>query len=117
MAISHSKSVTIADFTGTVTVFNSLGATQTANATDLVRPSDWNSVHNQYYTLSGNTNNASTVSGTNVVFQGAGAVTLTGTNQTIKAAVLSRRALLKGAAALENLLRVAEVPTRLRGDS
>jgi hypothetical protein len=83
MAISHVKSNTIADFTGTVTVFNSVGATQTANATDLVRPSDWNSVHNQYYTLSGNTNNASTVSGTNVVFQGAGAVTLTGTNQTI----------------------------------
>ena len=83
MAISHVKSNTIADFTGTVTVFNSVGATQTANATDLVRPSDWNSVHNQYYTLAGNTNNASTVSGTNVVFQGAGAVTLTGTNQTI----------------------------------
>lgn len=83
MAVSHVKSNTVADWTGTVTVGNSTGGTQTIAATDLVRPVDWNSAHNQYYTLSGNTNNASTASGTNVVFQGMGAVTLVGSTGTI----------------------------------
>ncbi len=83
MAISHIKSNTIADWTGTVTVGNSTGGTQTVAATDLVRPSDWNSAHNQFYTLSGNTTNASTASGTNVVFQAAGAITLAGSTGTI----------------------------------
>lgn len=78
MAISHVKSVTVVDFTGTVTVYNSAGATTTAAATDLVRPADWNSVHNQFYTLSGNTSNGSTASGTNVVFGASGALTLVG---------------------------------------
>ena len=83
MAISHVKSNTIPDWSGTVTIGNSTGGTQTANASDLIRPSDWNSVHNQYYTLSGNTNNASTASGTNVVLQGAGGVTLAGSTGSI----------------------------------
>jgi len=51
--------------------------------TNIVRPSDWNSAHNQYYTLSGNTLGNSTVSGTNVVLQGAGNVSLSGTGQTV----------------------------------
>lgn len=83
MSIVHAKSNTVADWTGTVTVGNSTGGTQTINATDLVRPGDWNSAHNQFYTLAGNTNNASTASGTNVVFQGIGAVTLVGSTDTI----------------------------------
>lgn len=83
MAVSHVKSNSILDFTGTVTVLNSQGSTTTANATDLVRPVDWNSAHNQFYTLSGNTNNASTASGTNVVLQGVGGVTLIGSTNTI----------------------------------
>ena len=83
MAVSHAKSNTIANWTGTVTVGNSTGGTQTANATDLVRPADWNSVHNQFYTLSGNTNNASTASGTNVVFRASGDFTLVGSSDTI----------------------------------
>jgi hypothetical protein len=83
MAISHVKSNTIADWTGTVTVGNSTGGTETVAASNLVRPSDWNSAHNQFYTLSGNTTNASTASGTNVVFQGAGGVTLSGNGDTI----------------------------------
>lgn len=83
MSISHVKSNTIADFTGTVTVFNSVGGTATRNATDLVRPSDWNSVHNQFYTITGNTNNASTASGTNVVLSGGNGVTLVGSNSVI----------------------------------
>lgn len=81
--IGHIKSNTIADFTGTVTVFNSAGATQTANATDMVLPSDWNSVHNQLYTLTGNTGNASTASGTNVVFSGGQNISLIGSGNTI----------------------------------
>lgn len=76
MAVSHVKSNPIADFTGTVTAFNSQGSTITVNATDIVRPSDWNSAHNFYQTISGNTAGQSTVSGTNLVFQGGNNVTL-----------------------------------------
>lgn len=43
--ISHAKSDTIADFTGTVTQFNSSGGSATVLATNLVRPTDWNSDH------------------------------------------------------------------------
>lgn len=83
MAVSHVFSNAVVDWTGTVTVHNSQGSTTTAAATGMVRPVDWNSAHNQFYTLSGNTNNASTASGTNVVLQGVGAVTLIGSTNTI----------------------------------
>jgi len=83
VSVSHIKSNIIPDFTGTVTQFDSLGQTVTVAATDLVRPSDWNSVHNQFFTLTGNTNNASTVSGTNVVLSGGNGVTLIGSNSVI----------------------------------
>ena len=83
MALSHVLSSPIADFTGTVTVFNSAGATTTANATQIVRPSDWNSAHNEFLTLSGNTAGVSTLSGTNIGFQGGNNITLSGTGQTI----------------------------------
>lgn len=83
MSIVHAKSVTVADFTGTVTAFNSQGSTTTVAASDLARPSDWNSGHNQFYTLSGNTTGNSTVSGTNVIWQGGDGVTLSGTGSTI----------------------------------
>ncbi len=53
VTISHVKSNTIADFTGTVTVGNSSGGTQTVAATNLVRPSDWNSSHAQTIALAG----------------------------------------------------------------
>lgn len=87
MAVSHVFSNAVADWTGTVTVFNSQGSTATVAATNLVRPVDWNSGHNQFYTLSGNTNNASTASGTNVVLQGVGAVTMIGSTGTIGVSV------------------------------
>lgn len=45
MSLYHVKNNAAADFTGTVTVFNSTGGTQTVNATDLVRPSDWNRLY------------------------------------------------------------------------
>lgn len=76
-ALIHVKSNTIGDFTGTVTVPNSAGGTETKAATDLVRPSDWNSVHQFNQTISGNTSgDASTASGTNLVFGGSNGVTL-----------------------------------------
>lgn len=52
LSIQHAKNNTIADFTGVVTVGNSTGGTATANASDLVRPSDWNSEHNFSITMS-----------------------------------------------------------------
>lgn len=50
---THAKSNIIADFTGTVTVNNSSGGTATVAATDLVRPSDWNSAHQITLQLTG----------------------------------------------------------------
>lgn len=83
MSIIHAYSNTAGDFTGTITGFNSQASTTTIAATDLVRPVDWNSGHNQYFTLIGNTNNASTVSGTNIVLSGGGNITLVGSNSVI----------------------------------
>ncbi len=74
MSVVHVKSNTIGDFTGTVTVLNSAGATTTAAATDLVRPGDWNSAHNFFQTISGNTAGSSTASGTNLVLGFTGGV-------------------------------------------
>lgn len=62
MAVQHVFSNQVAD--GTVT--------------SVVRPSDWNSYHNQMVTLSGNTAGQSALAGTNVVFQGGNNVTLSG---------------------------------------
>ena len=45
ITVTHAKSNVIADYTGTVTVANSSGGTQTMEATNLVRPVDWNSAH------------------------------------------------------------------------
>jgi hypothetical protein len=83
VAISHIKSNIIPDFTGTVTVFDQSTGTLTKAASDLVRPSDWNSVHNEYMTISGNTAGASTLSGSNLVFQGGNNVTLSANGQTL----------------------------------
>lgn len=83
MAVSHIKSDTIADFTGTFTGFNSQGSTTTIAATDIVRPSDWNSAHNQFYTLTGNTTGNSTVSGTNVIWGATDGVQLSGSSNSV----------------------------------
>lgn len=84
MAVSHVKSDTIGDFTGTITGFNSQGSTTTIAASDLVRPSDWNSAHNQFYTLTGNTTGNSTASGTNVILSGGQLISLGGSTGSIK---------------------------------
>jgi len=60
MALYHAYSQTVADGT----------------ATSVVRPSDWNSAHAQQITLAGNTAGQSTISGTNIIFQGGNNVTL-----------------------------------------
>lgn len=83
MAISHIKSDTIANWTGTVTLFDSQGSTATAAATDLVRPQDWNSAHNQFFTLGGNTTQGSTASGSNVIFAASGGALIGGTSDTV----------------------------------
>lgn len=53
VTITHAKSNIIADFTGTVTVGNSSGGTNTVEATNLVRPVDWNSAHQVTLNLTG----------------------------------------------------------------
>lgn len=72
MSVTHLKSNIVADFTGTVTVHNSQGSTTTVAASDLVRPSDWNSAHAQLWTLTGNTTQNSTASGTNIILAASG---------------------------------------------
>lgn len=76
MGILHVKSNTIADFTGTVTVNNHSGGTNTVAATDLVRPSDWNSGHNQFFSVGGNTLSASTASGADIHFAASGPLSI-----------------------------------------
>jgi hypothetical protein len=45
MPVTHAKSDTIADWSGVVTINNSTGGTTTDQASNLVRPIDWNSNH------------------------------------------------------------------------
>jgi hypothetical protein len=82
MPISHAKSITVADATGTVTGwFGTSTVTIAASAIQL--PSDWNSAHNVAYTLTGNTISNTTVSGTNIIFAGSGGVSVGGSNGSI----------------------------------
>ena len=53
VTVTHAKSNIVVDFAGTVTVGNSSGGTTTMAATDLVRPSDWNSAHQVSVQLTG----------------------------------------------------------------
>ena len=54
VTVSHAKSNIVVDFAaGLVTVGNSSGGTTTMQATDLVRPSDWNSAHQATLQLTG----------------------------------------------------------------
>lgn len=82
MPITHAKNVTIADATGTVTGWFGT-STVTVPATALQRPSDWNSAHNMAFTLTGNTTQGSTVSGTDIIFAGSGGVSVGGSNGSI----------------------------------
>jgi hypothetical protein len=82
MSIVHGFSNTVADATGTLTVWNG-ATTASIAATDVVRPSNWNSAHNMVYALGGNTTNASSVSGTDVVIAGMGGVSVGGSNSSL----------------------------------
>lgn len=81
MAVSHVYSNTNADATGTLTIWNG-ATTSTVAASNLVKPSDWNSAHNQFMSITGNTAGQSTFSGTNIVFGGTNGITLSGVNAT-----------------------------------
>ena len=88
MTLKHVLVSPVADFTGTVTVFDSVASTKTEYASNIVRPSDWNSAHNQIVTLSGNTAGESVVAGTNIVWQGGPNLTLSGITAAGAATVL-----------------------------
>lgn len=81
MAVSHVFSSPVADKTGTVTNWDG-ATTASALATEQVRPSDWNSAHLQFMTVTGNTVGQSTFSGTNIVIGGGANITLSGVNAT-----------------------------------
>jgi hypothetical protein len=71
MAISHVFTSPIAEATGTNTIWWGT-TTSTVAATQMVGPNEWNSAHNMYYTLAGNTFNSSTISGTDVQWAASG---------------------------------------------
>ena len=84
MPIDHPKAITIADFgAGAVTVYDSKGSTTTVNATDMVRPVDWNSAHDIIYNLGGNTLGTSQVSGSDIYWAGGNNITLEGNGSTV----------------------------------
>ena len=82
MPITHHFSNAVADATGTVTFWNG-ATTDSAAATNLVRPSDWNSGHDIRYNLSGNTTNASSASGTDVIFSAGPGIVMGGSTGTL----------------------------------
>jgi hypothetical protein len=67
MAIRHVYSQTVADGT----------------ATSVVRPSDWNSAHNQTLFLAGNTAGVSSISGSDIYWAGGSNVTLSANGSTV----------------------------------
>lgn len=79
MAVSHVFSNAIADAAGTITVWNG-ATTSSVAASDIVKPSAWNSAHNQFLTITGNTSNSSVLSGTNIVFEAGDLVTIHGSS-------------------------------------
>lgn len=82
MAVSHVFSSPVADATGTVTVWQG-STTASVAASDMIKPGNWNSAHNQYLTLAGNTAGASTVSGTNIVWAGGNNITMSANGSTV----------------------------------
>lgn len=64
-------------------ITHSLSATTPDDPAYEIRPSHWNQAHIEAKTLSGNTLGASTVSGTNVIFQAGNNFTLSANNDTL----------------------------------
>lgn len=67
MSINHYYSQTVADGT----------------ATSVVRPSDWNSVHNMVLNIAGNTAGTSQISGSDIIWAGGNNVTLSANGSTV----------------------------------
>jgi hypothetical protein len=81
MAIKHVFSNAVADATGTVTIWYG-ATTATVAASDLVKPSHWNSNHNNFSTVGGNTSGGSTASGEDIRLHAGNHLTLQATNNT-----------------------------------
>lgn len=77
MRVTHVFSSPVADATGTLTVWAG-STTATAIATDMVRPTNWNSAHGLVQDIGGNTLGVSSVSGSNIVLAGGANITLSG---------------------------------------
>lgn len=77
MRVTHVFSSPVADATGTLTVWAG-STTATAIATDMVRPTNWNSAHGLVQDIGGNTLGVSSVSGSNLVLAGGANITLSG---------------------------------------
>jgi hypothetical protein len=73
--VTHAKSLTVVDATGTATIWNG-ATTSSIAATDVMRPSDWNSGHLLSFQLTGNTTNAATFTGTQLIFAGSGGLSV-----------------------------------------
>lgn len=71
MPITHAFSNALADATGTVTVWNG-GTTASVAASDIVKPSNWNSAHALLFSAGGNTANQSTFSSNDMAFAASG---------------------------------------------
>src|SRR5258706_2880187 len=78
--VQHVFSNTVANVTGTITIWHVSAIQQTIAATNVVRPQDWNSTHNMSVTLTGNTafGNTSVVGGTNIIFRASGGIMFSG---------------------------------------
>lgn len=77
MRVTHVFSSPVADATGTLTVWAG-STTASAIATDMVRPTNWNSAHGLVQDIGGNTLGVSSVSGSNLVLAGGANITLSG---------------------------------------
>lgn len=77
MRVTHVFSSPVADATGTLTVWAG-STTASAIATDMVRPTNWNSAHGLIQDIGGNTLGVSSVSGSNIVLAGGANITLSG---------------------------------------
>lgn len=79
MPVVHAFSITAADATGTVTVWNG-ATTASVAASDIVKAGNWNSNHNETRLFGGNTTNASSVTGNDITIAGMGVVSVGGSN-------------------------------------
>lgn len=95
MSLYHSKTVTIPDQSGVITI-GPWPNTSTMNATDNVLPSNWQQAHLFSQTLGGNTLGTGLVAGSNLILAGGNNITLSASQGTDGQATVS---IVGGAAA------------------